>query len=116
MNWSDSVLSLIDTRSFTNLWFWIMLAVVWSGTTHFILGVPFDMVQRARRQGGAAQQDLVAVGRGLGVERVEQGAGLAAAEHLQVVEVAAELLGQRGLVRQVDRRLLGGARPLRGQR
>ncbi len=61
MNWSDSVLSLIDTRSFTNLWFWIMLAVVWSGTTHFILGVPFDMVQRARRQGGAAQQDLEAL-------------------------------------------------------
>lgn len=61
MNWSDSVLSLIDPRSFSNLWFWIMLAVAWSSATHFIIGVPFDMIQRARRQGGAAQADLEAL-------------------------------------------------------
>lgn len=45
-------------RSFSNLWFWIALAVVWSSVSHWVLGVPFDMVSRARRQGGQAQQDL----------------------------------------------------------
>ena len=54
----DSVFTLIDLRSFSNLWFWIVLAVMWSSVSHYILGVPFDMVVRARRQGGAAMADL----------------------------------------------------------
>lgn len=45
-------------RSFSNLWFWIVLAVFWSSTSHWVLGVPFDMVARARRLGGQAEQDL----------------------------------------------------------
>lgn len=45
-------------RSFSNLWFWIALAVVWSSASHWVLGVPFDMVSRARRQGGQAATDL----------------------------------------------------------
>ena len=45
-------------RSFSNLWFWIALAVVWSSASHWVLGVPFDMITRARRQGGEAQADL----------------------------------------------------------
>ncbi len=45
-------------RSFSNLWYWIALAVLWSTTSHWVLGVPFDMVLRARREGGEAQRDL----------------------------------------------------------
>lgn len=45
-------------RSFSNLWFWIALAVLWSTASHWILGVPYDMVLRARRHGGQAEQDL----------------------------------------------------------
>lgn len=45
-------------RSFSNLWFWIALAVLWSTASHWVLGVPFDMVARARRYGGQAEQDL----------------------------------------------------------
>ena len=45
-------------RSFSNLWFWIALAVMWSTASHWVLGVPFDMVQRARRHGGQSEQDL----------------------------------------------------------
>ena len=37
-------------RSFSNLWFWIMLAVLWSSVSHWVLGVPWDMVVRARRR------------------------------------------------------------------
>lgn len=45
-------------RSFSNLWFWIVLAVLWSSTSYWVLGVPYDMIQQARREGGQVQQDL----------------------------------------------------------
>lgn len=60
MNWHDSVFALIDLRSFSNVWFWIMLALLWSNLVHAIIGVPHDMVLRARRRGGQALEDLVA--------------------------------------------------------
>lgn len=58
LNWYSSIFELIDMRSFSNLWFWIALAVVWSSASHWVLGVPFDMVIRARRVGGQAVVDL----------------------------------------------------------
>lgn len=61
MDWYDTVLELIDLRSFSNLWYWIALAVMWSTASHWILGVPFDLVQRAGRQGGQAEADLEAL-------------------------------------------------------
>lgn len=54
----QKIFELIDMRSFSNLWFWIALAVVWSSASHWVLGVPFDMVTRARRLGGSAWDDL----------------------------------------------------------
>jgi len=58
LDWYQSLFELIDMRSFSNLWFWIVLAVVWSTTSHWVLGVPFDMIVRAKRNGGEAQEDL----------------------------------------------------------
>lgn len=45
-------------RSFSNLWYWIVLAVLWSTASHWVLGVPFDMIARAKRHGEMAQDDL----------------------------------------------------------
>lgn len=59
----STIYEMIDMRSFSNLWFWIMLAVVWSSASHWVLGVPFDMVLRARRVGGQAEADLQAITR-----------------------------------------------------
>lgn len=58
VDWHRSIFELIDMRSFSNLWYWIALAVLWSTTSHWVLGVPYDLVQRARRQGGQAAIDL----------------------------------------------------------
>lgn len=58
MDSSNSLFSLIDMRSFSNLWFWLALAVLWSSATHWVLGIPYDMVTRARRYGGQSQADL----------------------------------------------------------
>jgi hypothetical protein len=56
--WYDAVFELIDMRSFSNLWFWIALAVVWSSASHWVVGVPWDQIQRAMRKGGEAQADV----------------------------------------------------------
>ena len=52
------LVELIDLRSFSNLWYWIALAVIWSSASHWVLGVPYDMVTRARHEGGQALDDL----------------------------------------------------------
>lgn len=58
MDWYSAVFELIDMRSFSNLWYWIALAAVWSQTSRYVLGVPYDLIQRAERQGGQAEADL----------------------------------------------------------
>ncbi len=58
VNWTNTLFEVIDMRSFSNLWFWIALAVVWSSVSHWVLGVPFDMIQKARKVGGQAEIDL----------------------------------------------------------
>ncbi len=75
MEWYRLVFEVIDMRSFSNLWYWIALAVMWSTTSHWVLGVPHDMIQRARRQGGQIEADLEAlvainVRRILGISRL----------------------------------------------
>ena len=58
MDWYATVFEVIDMRSFSNLWYWIGLAVLWSTASHWVLGVPYDLIQRAKRNGGQAEQDL----------------------------------------------------------
>lgn len=65
MDWYDTVFELIDMRSFSNLWFWIALAVTWSSASHWVLGVPWDMAIRARKgkneQAVADFEDMVRI-------------------------------------------------------
>ncbi|WP_298679707.1 component of SufBCD complex [uncultured Lentibacter sp.] len=58
MDWYSTVFELIDMRSFSNLWFWIALAVMWSTASHWVLGVPWDMVLRAQRSQDQYDTDL----------------------------------------------------------
>ena len=52
------VTEAIDLRSFSNLWFWIALAALWSTTSHWVVGVPFDMVRRAARGNVVSLRDM----------------------------------------------------------
>ncbi|MDM7930997.1 component of SufBCD complex [Tabrizicola sp.] len=77
MDLFDTVFEVIDMRSFSNLWYWIALAVLWSSTSHWVLGVPHDMIQRGRREGGQAQtdvEDLVRINSGRLLTMVDRGA------------------------------------------
>ncbi len=58
MDWSRALFQVIDMQSFASLWYWMAVAVVWSSVSHYVLGVPYDMIQRARRNGGQAEVDL----------------------------------------------------------
>ena len=63
MDLHSSIFELIDMRSFSNLWYWIGLAVLWSSASHWAMGVPYDLVVRARRVGGQTEQDLLDITR-----------------------------------------------------
>ena len=63
MDFFGVVSEVIDLRSFSNLWFWIALAVLWSSASHWVMGVPHDMIYRARRVGGQAEQDVKDIAR-----------------------------------------------------
>lgn len=54
---------LIDMRSFSNLWYWIALAVLWSTSSHWVMGIPYDMITRGRKNVGTAMDDLNAIAR-----------------------------------------------------
>ncbi|GGE23521.1 hypothetical protein GCM10011360_10140 [Primorskyibacter flagellatus] len=58
MDLRQTIFEVIDMRSFSNLWFWIALAVMWSTASHWVLGVPWDLITRARRKGGPAERDV----------------------------------------------------------
>ena len=50
--WYQFIVEVIDLRSFSNLWFWIGLAVVWVWAGQRVLGVPVELISRAKRHGG----------------------------------------------------------------
>ncbi|NIY78568.1 MAG: component of SufBCD complex [Rhodobacteraceae bacterium] len=58
MDFYATIFEVIDVRSFSNMWYWIALAVLWSTASHFVLGVPFDLALKAKRQGGDRMRDL----------------------------------------------------------
>jgi hypothetical protein len=58
LDFLDLVTEVIDLRSFSSLWYWIVLAVMWSSLSHWVLGIPYHLVQRARRGDADSQRDL----------------------------------------------------------
>lgn len=66
MDLRTALFEMIDMRSFSNLWFWIALAVMWSSASHWLLGVPYDLITRAHRKDASEQsrrdmEDLVRI-------------------------------------------------------
>lgn len=58
MDLTKTLFDTISTRSFSSLWYWMVVAVAWSSASHYVMGVPYDLIQRARRQGGDALEDM----------------------------------------------------------
>lgn len=101
MDWTLLVFDLIDLRSFSNLWYWIALAVTWSTASHWVLGVPWDMALRARRSGGEAERDFEDITR-VNVNRFLYIADVAAVPLLVFVTFMLTSLGVLGFFYAVE--------------
>ncbi|MEZ5752732.1 MAG: component of SufBCD complex [Paracoccaceae bacterium] len=55
----QTLFDTIDVRSFSNIWFWLVLVFAWARATHYVIGVPFDLILRARRRGGDFMEDML---------------------------------------------------------
>lgn len=53
---SLEILDFLDTKSFWSMWYWIATMVTWSMTSHWTIGVPYDAIMRAERQGGVFEE------------------------------------------------------------
>ena len=53
----ELIREMISTRSFSSLWYWIVVELFWMLTTRQAMGLPQDMIQRAY-SGGDALDDL----------------------------------------------------------
>jgi hypothetical protein len=47
--WTDQIFELIGLRSFSSIWFWFVLAGLWSLATHSVLSVPHDIIAKANK-------------------------------------------------------------------
>lgn len=92
----DTLAEVIDTRSFSSVWYWIAVATVWSSATHWILGVPWDVVHRARTD-PAGMPDLEDVAR-INVNRMLRVARSAGAVATGATAALLTLLGITGFV------------------
>ena len=63
MDFFDLITEVIDLRSFSNLWYWIVLAILWSSMSHWTIGVPFHLVTRTRKGDAQAEVDLLVLTR-----------------------------------------------------
>lgn len=49
MSTLSTLLALLDSRSFASLWYWLAFAGLWSLASRNVLGIPSELVLRARR-------------------------------------------------------------------
>ena len=73
---TENVWNLIDTGSFSNLWFWLFMGVLWSHVMHAPMGVPVDLVRRAQSGDRQAETDLQALS-GVQIAQAERMQGMA---------------------------------------
>ncbi len=50
---ATTILALLDSRSFSTIWYWLILAICWSAASRHVLGVPPDVIHRALASGRA---------------------------------------------------------------
>lgn len=53
----NGVIGLLDSRSFVTVWYWLILVGMWSATGRSVLGVPSEVLGRARAEIRAGRPD-----------------------------------------------------------
>lgn len=57
----DSLIGFLDSRSFGTIWYWLVVIFTWSLTGRSVIGVPTEIVTRARAALADGQQDAPVV-------------------------------------------------------
>jgi len=57
-----TVFDLIDLRSFSSLWYWVLVALTWARVAQAPLGIPYDMVTRAAPDAQSGEDLLAQTG------------------------------------------------------
>jgi len=61
VDWTDTIFRVIEMRTFSNIWYWLAVIVSWAVACHWLIGVPFDLLFRARKLGDQHIADLEAI-------------------------------------------------------
>ena len=61
MDWTLALARFIDMQTFVSVWYWMAVIVTWSVASNWLIGVPFDMLFRARKIGEVEVADLEAL-------------------------------------------------------
>lgn len=92
LNWYATLAALIDLRSFSNLWYWIVVAAFWALAGRRVLGLPVDMLTRAHAEGGVAAEELDRMAEIAIARRLRQVQGAAGAALLALAGFALALV------------------------
>jgi len=58
LDWTDSIFRIIELNTFSSIWYWMVVIVTWALASNWLIGVPFDVLFRARRNEDGPMQDL----------------------------------------------------------
>lgn len=61
MDWRDALLRVIELNTFSSIWYWMSVAVAWGAASNWLIGVPFDVLYRARKCAAQELADLEAL-------------------------------------------------------
>ena len=61
MDWTDTIARVIEFSTFASIWFWFAVIVSWAVASHWLIGVPFDLLFRARKSAPQDIADLEAI-------------------------------------------------------
>jgi hypothetical protein len=61
LDWTEAIAQLIELETFSSVWYWAVVVVSWAVACHWLIGIPFDMLIRARRGKGREMADLEAM-------------------------------------------------------
>lgn len=61
MDWKEALTRVIDLATFTSVWYWLSVAVTWAAACNWLIGVPFDVLYRARKCADQEIKDLEAL-------------------------------------------------------
>lgn len=61
MDWTETILRVIELRTFSSIWYWMVVIVSWAVASHWLIGVPFDLLFSARKCEPQEIADLEAI-------------------------------------------------------